>query len=167
MRFIVDHDLHIHSQLSACSSDPEQSTQAILNYAKENGFTHICLTDHFWDEKLPGASDWYKPQNFEHICQALPLPQAEGIRFSFGAETDMDKFFTIGTARETFDRFDFVIIPTTHLHMGGFTIDAEADEQERQRLFIRRLDALLDADIPFHKVGIAHLTCPLILRGNL
>ena len=74
MKFIVDHDLHIHSQLSSCSSDPRQTKERILQYAKENGLKKICLTDHFWDSKVPGASFWYKPQDFAHIEQSLPLP---------------------------------------------------------------------------------------------
>ena len=36
MSFSIDHDYHIHSVLSACSNDPEQSTQNILQYALDN-----------------------------------------------------------------------------------------------------------------------------------
>ena len=48
MKFSYDHDLHIHSKISSCSSDPEQTNEAILAYAKKNGLTTICLTDHYW-----------------------------------------------------------------------------------------------------------------------
>ncbi len=164
MRYTVDHDFHIHSKLSSCSNDPEQTTDRILEYAKENGLKQICLTDHFWDGKVDGVSNWYRPQNLEHISQALPLPQCDGIKFMFGAETEMDKFTTVGTAKETFEKFDFVIIPTTHLHMRGFTI-SETDAQTpegRANVWISRLEALLDMDLPFHKIGIAHLACGLI-----
>lgn len=164
MRYIADHDLHIHSQLSSCSSDPDQTPQALLRYAQENGLKHICLTDHFWDPLVPGASDWYKPQDLDHITQSLPLPQAEGIRFDFGAETDMDQYGTIGIDRKTLDRLDFLIIPTTHLHMGGFTIDRNAGTEERAKAWVKRFGILLDAGLPFHKIGIAHLTCELIHR---
>lgn len=34
MRYIYNHDLHIHSQLSLCSSDPEQNNERIVQYAK-------------------------------------------------------------------------------------------------------------------------------------
>lgn len=50
MKFKVDHDLHIHSHLSSCSRDPEQTPERILQYAKENGFKTVCLTDHYWDK---------------------------------------------------------------------------------------------------------------------
>ena len=39
MRYIVDHDLHIHSFGSMCSKDPEQTPQRILQYAQETGLT--------------------------------------------------------------------------------------------------------------------------------
>jgi len=167
MSRFYDHDLHIHSELSLCSGDPEQTPERILAYAKENGLRTICLTDHHWNENVPGASSWYQKQDTAHIRQALPLPQAEGVRFLFGCETDMDQFHTVGLAREHFDQFDFVIIPTTHLHMKGFTIpraDAESEGHTalRARLWVERLDALLGMDLPFRKIGVAHLACGLM-----
>ena len=164
MRYTFDHDFHIHSGLSLCSNDPEQNAENILNYAKEKGLKKIVLTDHFWDETVPGASDWYKKQDFNHIKAALPLPQTDGIEFLFGAETDFDKFCTVGVAKENLDRFSFIIIPTTHMHMKGFTISNEdaASSEARARLWVSRLDNLLSMDLPFHKIGIAHLACSLI-----
>ena len=167
MRYVYDNDLHIHSQLSKCSGDPEQTTERILAYAQENGLKTICLTDHHWDETVPGASQWYQSQDYAWIAQAKPLPQAEGIRFLYGCETDMDRFMTLGVAREHFDRFDFVVIPTTHLHMMGFTLTPEDGTVEgRAKLWVKRLDALLAMDLPFHKIGIAHMTCPLIDKSS-
>lgn len=164
MRFLYDHDFHIHSELSSCSRDPEQSPERILAYAKENGLKKIVITDHFWDDRVPGASNWYKPQNYDHISASLPLPQADGLEFLFGCETDFDKFCTVGVAKETLDKFAFIIIPTTHMHMVDFTISREHAEsnEARARLWVSRLDALLSMDLPFHKIGIAHLACSLI-----
>ena len=105
MRYVYDNDLHIHSGLSSCSGDPEQTPERILEYAKSYGLKTVCLTDHFWDETVDGASEWYKPQNFAWISQANPLPEADGIQFLFGCETDFDRFMTVGLAKEHFDRF--------------------------------------------------------------
>lgn len=164
MKMKFDHDYHIHSELSECSSDPRQSTENILKYAKENGLKRICLTDHFWDEDVPGASDWYKAQNLAHISRAKPLPDDSSVEFLFGCETDMDKFFTVGMSDKCYDNFDFVIIPTTHLHMTGFTITPQdkADNERIAELWVKRLDRLLDMPLPFHKIGIAHLACSLL-----
>ncbi|MBQ7387073.1 MAG: hypothetical protein IJW03_02790 [Clostridia bacterium] len=164
MKFIIDHDYHIHSELSECSSDPLQTPLRMLEYAKRAGLTDICITDHFWDECIPGATDWYKAQNLTHVKQSLPLPTAEGINFRFGAETEMDKFFKVGMSLPCFDNFEFVIIPTTHMHMRGFVIsdkDAESNLR-RAELWVERLDKLLDMPLPFHKIGIAHLACSLM-----
>ena len=163
--FPIDHDLHIHTLLSSCSNDPEQTTDRILRYAKENGFRQVAVTDHFWDAKIEGVSDWYRPQDFAHIAGSLPLLKADGVRFLFGCEAEMDKDFRLGIARETFERFDFVVIPTTHLHMKGFTISPEDDTiPRRAAVYVDRFEKLLSMDLPFRKVGIAHLTCPLIAK---
>ena len=166
MKYKFDHDYHIHSHLSLCSGDPDQNNERILQYAKDNGFERICLTDHFWDAKIPGAPGWYRQQDLGHIKQAKPLPSDDKVEFLFGCETEYDRNCTVATAKETFDEFDFIIIPTTHLHMVGLTItedDANAPDtnQRRARLWVRRMDALLAQDLPFRKIGIAHLACGL------
>jgi histidinol phosphatase-like PHP family hydrolase len=167
-RFSFDHDLHIHSHLSAFSSDPEQSTQRILRYAIDEGLSMICVTDHYWDSAIFCPSFWYAPQNYEHVAESLPLPQSPDVRFLFGCETEMDSDFEIGIPLSRFDDFDFVIIPTTHLHMTGHVITEKdaASLESRARLWVERLDALLDKPLPFHKIGIAHLACRLIAPSS-
>ena len=162
MQYVIDHDLHIHTKLSSCSRHPLQTPGAILDYARANGLKTVCVTDHYWDESIPGASDWYAPQNTAHIRQSLPLPRAEGISFLYGCETELRRDLTLGVSAERFAAFDFVIIPTTHLHMTDFTVDGTETAAERAALWIRRLDAVLDMPLPFHKVGIAHPVCGLI-----
>lgn len=162
MKFKIDHDYHIHSYLSKCSKDPEQNFERILRYAGENGYAEICLTDHYWDSSVECRSPFYATQNFEHVNRANPLPRADGIKFFFGCETDMDMSFNIGIPRERYADFDFIVVPTTHMHMSGFTIsheDAESNEG-RARVWVERLRAVLASDLPFEKVGIAHLACP-------
>lgn len=164
MNFKVDHDLHIHTHLSLCSNDPEQNVAAICEYAVSCGLSTVCITDHFWDSTVPGASGWYSVQDMAHISASLPLPSPEGVRVLFGCETDMDRFMTVGVGRETFDSFDFVLVPTTHLHMTDFTLTREdaSSLERRAELWVSRFDALLKAELPFEKVGIAHLTCGLL-----
>ena len=164
MKFKFDHDYHIHSWLSSCSRDPNQTAERILEYAKEKGLKQVCVTDHYWDAAVEGASGWYKPQNFEHISRIKPLPLDDGIEFLFGCEGEMDKFLTLGIPKERYEDFDFIIIPTTHLHMKGFTISDEDGESNERRaeLWVQRLSAVLNMALPFHKVGIAHPVCSLM-----
>ncbi len=163
MNYIIDHDFHIHSQLSLCSSDPAQNTDAILQYAKKNNFKHICLTDHYWDERISCPSNWYAEQNTEHIKKALPLPQDEKVKFHFGCETEMDKEYNIAISNEMIEKLEFVIIPTTHLHMMGLTLCEKDDSIDgRRKVYLKRFEKLLEKNLPFNKIGIAHLTCSLI-----
>ena len=166
MRYQLDHDLHLHSQLSLCSNDPAQTPEALLRYAQKNGLSTICLTDHYWDAAVPGAEhfDFYRRQDFDHVARSKPLPQAEGVRFLFGCETDLDQYGTLGIPPARFDDFDFIIIPTTHLHMGGFTLRGDETTEERAALWCSRLDRVLAMDLPFEKIGIAHLTCSLLSK---
>lgn len=163
MRYIADHDFHIHSKLSLCSDDPQQTKEAMLQYAKDNGFRKIVVTDHFWDKSIPNIPEWYTIQDYDRVSRSLPLPQLPGIDFKFGCETDIDANGVLGIARETFDKFDFVIIPITHMHMPGLE---NKTNKERRELYISRFRGLFDLDIPFKKVGMAHLTCPLLAGYN-
>ncbi len=166
MKYQIDHDLHIHSNLSLCSNDPTQTPERILEYAKLNKLKKICVTNHFWDSAVDGASNWYKIQDLNRISSELPLPQAEGIEFLFGCETDLSKELILGISKETVEKLDFIIIPTTHLHMNGFTIEEDVTVAKRAELYVNRLDWLLSQDLPFHKIGIAHLACSLMLPGG-
>ena len=129
MTYQIDHDLHIHSTLSPCCKVDTQTPERILQYARESDLHTICLTDHFWDSAVPGASKWYAPLHFEHLAKAKPLPQAEGIRFLFGCETDMDADLNLGISREKLALFDFIIIATTHMHF-SFTLKPEDADSE-------------------------------------
>ncbi len=163
MKYVADNDLHIHSKVSLCSNDPLQTTERILQYAEQNNLKTVCLTDHFWDSKVEGASQWYAVQDYQHISSLLPLPQKENIRFLFGCETELDKNFNLGISRESFDKFDFIVIPTTHFHMVGFTVEETVKTPiDKAKMWLKRLNKVLEMDLPFHKIGIAHLTCGLI-----
>ena len=167
MRYIVDHDFHIHSTVSPCCHDENQTPEAILDYAKKNNFTKICLTNHLWDESVVSEAEWHEKQRFSCLKSVLPLPQAEGISFLFGAEADMDYNFVLGVSPETFAQLDFVAIPTTHMHLTGNTVRKKIEScEEAAQIWLDRLMQLLKKDLPWRKIGIAHLTCGHILKGQ-
>lgn len=163
MRYKIDHDLHIHTHLSICSGNPEQNTQNILKYAEQNGFSTICITDHYWDKAVPGATGFYDEQDFDHIAKSKPLPSSEGIRFLFGCETDMNHDLTIGVPPERYQDFDFIIVPINHFHFHPHTLPAEAlgNSEETAKYWVKKFEGVLGSDLPLHKVGLAHLTCSL------
>ena len=165
MSFPIDHDLHCHTLLSECSSDPMQSVSAILDHARAHGYTLQCVTDHLWDRAVPGASDWYAPQDIAHVSRSLPLPADDRVRLLFGCETEYCGGDKLGLSPENYDKFDFIVIPPNHFHMKGFvrpeTVDSEA---KAAALLVERLEQLAELDLPWRKVGIAHMTCPLTFR---
>ncbi len=163
-KFIVDHDLHMHSQISNCSKDPEQTTENLLKYAEKNGLNTICLTDHYYDPNAGSDFVWHHTQTFENVTKSLPLPQKEGIKFMFGCETDLDMNYVFGVTEDKLDKFEFILASTTHMHINGYTVRGDESPAERAILWIKRLEHVLNMDLPFYKIGISHLTttkiCP-------
>lgn len=61
----------------------------------------------------------------------------------------MDKYFNLGISSEMLKKLDFIIIPTTHLHMTDFTMDACDSALERRAvLYVQRFHKLLQKDLP-------------------
>lgn len=81
----------------------------------------------------------------------------------------MDRNMRIGISRECIDKFDFVIVSTTHLHMCGFTITEEdyySSLERHKQIYLDRIECLLDQSFPFEKMGIGHLTRNFIAMVN-
>lgn len=163
MSFPIDHDLHCHTQLSLCSNDPAQTPQSILAFAKAHGYTVQCITDHLWDSLVPGPNGFYSTQNIEHVNRNLPLPKDEQVRMVFGCETEYCGGGKLGLDPSNYGVFDFIVIPPNHYHMSGLVHSEGYDtEEKRAGLLVERLEELTRMELPWHKVGIAHMTCSLI-----
>lgn len=162
MKFTFDHDYHIHSYLSPCAADKNQTPLAILEKAKRLGQKRICLTDHIIDPDT-GFRPLFNP-DYECLKKALPLPKDKDVEFLFGCETDMTWNGQIGVAREKFDLFDMILIATTHMHIVGGSVEEFqiTSNQKRAETWTSQLELLLSMDLPFSKIGLPHLACPLI-----
>lgn len=169
MKYIIDHDFHIHTHLSLCSKDEKQNSSAILNYAKNNGLKSVCITDHYWDREVPcntAVNYWYDQQDFNHISEILPLPKDESVKFLFGCEADMDSDNRIGLPPSRFNDFDFIVVATTHFHhMAGGEWEDMSNSAIANR-WIKRMYAVLDSNLPLNKVGIAHPSCSLLNKKS-
>ena len=169
MRYQIDNDLHIHTHLSICSKDEGQTPAAILRHEKARGMKRICITDHYWDAAVPCDTKvnwWYEKQNYDYIAQSLPMPEDPEVEVLFGCEGDMDSQRRVGVPPQRYDDFGFIIVSTTHFnHQTGPDFENRTPQSDAAQ-WVQRLDALLNTDLPFKKVGIAHLACTLICGGT-
>ena len=165
MRYVADHDFHIHSTVSRCCKDPLQTPERILQYAKENNYRKICLTNHFWDERVKSEAEWIEEHGYRYLTSVLPLPEAEGIDFLFGAEIDMDYNGILGISPEALNELDFVTVATTHMHLAGNTVREKiSTPEEAAEIWLDKIKNLLSMPLPFHKMGIAHMTTGHIMK---
>lgn len=165
MKYKADHDFHIHSTVSGCCKDPLQTPQRILQYAKENGFTKVCLTNHLWDENVKSEAHWIDIHSFRYLTSVLPLPQDENVRFLFGAEVDIDYNGILGISEERLEKLDFIAVATTHMHLDGSTVrERLKTPREGAEIWLEKINNLLSYDLPRNKVGIAHMTCGHIMQ---
>lgn len=166
MKYIIDHDYHIHSYLSPCAGHPpEQNAQNILAYGKSMGMKDLVITDHFWDLEnvVTTEKNWFRNCGYSYIKGILPFLQDQGCKMRLGCETDMDLSFNVGVSENLYDKLDFIIVATGHLHAPGWTVGEERQTvAERAAYYMERNFKLLDMNMPFHKVGLAHFTCEFI-----
>lgn len=139
----ITHDFHIHTKLSSCAPDDSGSLQAYLAHAKRLGLKKLGFSDHYWDEKIPadflslndnvtantipGAPatyDFYTVQNTPHIWQLkneidqLTDEEKGDIQIYFGCEAEYDPFHRdLAVTDETAEKFDFIVVATSHTHM--------------------------------------------------
>lgn len=163
---IVEHDAHVHTTLSACCSDPLATPANILARAAEAGLKTIGFADHLWDSAVPGASDWYRPQDLAHVLQIrrqIPT-DTHGVRVLVGCETEYCGGGKVGISPEAARQLDFVLIPFSHTHMKGFVVPESMTVDDLPRLLVQRFREVLDLGIA---TGIAHPFMPLAFMEHL
>ncbi len=121
MTSLFDVDLHVHTQLSGCCSDPRQTVAEIARRAAQLGLRTIGLADHVWDNPAWETTDWYRPQN---VARLLPVRAqiaalAPDVRFLLGCEAEYAGDGRLGITAERAAELDFVLLACSHLHMDG------------------------------------------------
>jgi HisJ family histidinol phosphate phosphatase len=157
----VLHDIHIHTHLSSCCMDNDATAENIIKIAHEKGYKTIGFADHVWDNPAFAPSEWYRPQNLEHILkikQEIPK-DTNGIKVLVGCETEYCGNGIIGLSREAASQLDFVLVPMSHTHQRGFVIPDKAYTNiEIAKLMVDYFKGVLNLDIA---TGIAHPFAPL------
>jgi len=138
----ITHDIHTHSTLSHCCYDPEASIANYVRRAAELGHKVFGISNHIWDEKVPGASRWYKNQTISYGLEARDSVPADtcGMKVLIGVETE---YFaasdTLGMLAETAKQFDYVLVPHSHIHMRGDVMPDTADVAALKEIFRERI----------------------------
>lgn len=116
----ITHDFHIHTSLSLCAKETA-TLEHYITKAKELGLKKIGIANHMWDPAVPGATNWYKKQTFEHINKIrdeLANMDTQGIKVYIGCETDY--YFEgrrIALSEDVAEQLDFVLAPNSHTHI--------------------------------------------------
>lgn len=161
-KIIVDHDIHVHTFLSSCSSDPEAVPKLMLAEAARCGLKTVGFADHLWDAAVPGASEWYRPQDFTHISQirAQMPTDTRGIRVLCGCETEYVGNGVVGISPAVAEQLDFVLVPMSHFHMEGFVRPAEINRPHQiAALMVQRFAEVIELEVT---TGIAHPFLPCV-----
>ena len=121
-------DFHTHTNLSSCAP-AETTVQSMLDVmcGRPDGLRAIGISNHLWDSDVPGASDWYKPQNVPHVLQIreqLKNADTHGAVVRVGAEVEFTAECKVAVTYEHAKLFDYLLITANHTHMKGLIIPA-------------------------------------------
>jgi histidinol phosphatase-like PHP family hydrolase len=162
---LIDHDMHVHTLLSACSSDIKNIPENILKRAAEVGLKTIGFADHMWDSSIRGASSWYVPQDMNHIMQIKDMIPEDtyGVKVLIGCETEYCGDGKVGISQEAAEKLDFLLVPISHVHMKGFVLPLWVDNyKDIARIMVHRFKEVLELDlITATTVGIPHPFLPV------
>lgn len=159
----VARDMHTHTNLSACA-DPATTLALLAEAAVNLEIETLGVSNHLWDNKVPGASEWYAPQDAEHVLKIRgEVPGVKAPRILVGCEAEYIGNGVLALLPENAVKFAYILVPFTHFHMKNFVVPAGITEpREIAALMLRRgLEILahptMNCGVP---AGFAHPFCP-------
>ena len=109
----LDHDLHVHTYLSACCDQKERQTpSAILSLAEEMGVKTIGFADHLWANPEIAPSGWYRCQDELQVSKrrADLVAVSTNVRVLVGCEAETIAPGRFGMTRQFADQLDFAAV---------------------------------------------------------
>jgi len=116
----INHDLHVHTYLSACCGDKEnQIPEKILVVAEELGLDTIGFSDHIWTNPQVEPSGWYLPQDERQIIRLRSdlASLSSPVRVLVGCEADTIAPGKFSITQEFASSLDYVGLSCSHFHM--------------------------------------------------
>jgi len=129
----LNHDLHVHSCLSACCEDKENQTPAaILSLAEDMGVRTIGFADHVWTNPNLSPNCWYRPQGENQIVNIRRqlASVSTTVRVLIGCEAETIAPGQFGITPEFAQELDFVLLACSHFHMKDFVEQPESDSPQ-------------------------------------
>lgn len=162
----ITHDLHIHTALSLCA-ERGATAEGYVKLAKQIGLTKIGFSDHYWDERLAGANEFYAPQNTAHIDELraeLPALRGQGVDILFGCETEYDPYHHgVAITEEVAERMDFILVPNSHTHM-MMPKDLYEPYEKHADFMVNAYQEIIDSPVSRYITSMAHpfeaVCCP-------
>ena len=161
----ITHDLHIHTNLSVCAK-PGATFDMYVETAKNEGLNVLGFADHLWDDTYEHrCRGFYKKQNVEHVLSLKEqLRPVDGIGIYLGCEAEYDPLrHGVALSPENAEKFDFVIVPTSHTHMVMSKELYEPMEKHKEFMLEAWRD-VLECEVAKYVTAMAHpfqpVCCP-------
>jgi len=126
----VNHDIHVHTYLSACCPDKAgQRPENILRVAEQMALATVGFADHMWLNHDIEPNDWYGPQDENQIVRLREdlSSVSTDLRVLVGCEAEMIAPGKFGVTSKFADNLDFVLLSCSHFHMKGFVAQPRSD----------------------------------------
>lgn len=162
----VKHDFHIHTGLSLCA----ERTVTLADYieqAKKQGLNKIGISNHFWDKAIPGANEFYVPQDYDHVASLRPEIEAAdvpGLRVYFGCECEYDPWrHGVACTEEVAEKFEYMLVPNSHTHM-MMPKEYYHPYEKHAEFMLQAYEDILDCPVSRYVTAMAHpfeaVACP-------
>lgn len=161
----ITSDIHIHTNLSSCAQ-PDALLERYVENAPKDGINVLGFANHLWDsDRIDGVSKWYSPQNLEHVLklkEELPASrEINGIKLLFGCETEFTWEGKLCLAEESFENFDYVLVPHSHTHMEVVVPRSQiADSKMHAKFLMDSFMRLVEHPLAHRITAVAHPFVP-------
>jgi HisJ family histidinol phosphate phosphatase len=158
----IDHDFHIHTVLSACCSDANQTVENISRVARELGLKKIGFSDHTWENPMLVPSAWYQPQGGSRIIELAHEAKRyadDDLEILVGCEVETIAPGKFSISEKFAADLDYVMLATDHFHMKDLVLQPA---NYTPQVFADHMIEMLQAGIrcPFVDI-LAHVFMPM------
>ena len=161
----ITHDLHIHTNLSVCAKSGA-TFEMYVETARAEGLSTIGFADHLWDDTFEHVCrGFYKIQNVDRVLRLKDeLRPVDGLDILLGCEAEYDPIrHGVALSVENAEKFDFVIVPTSHTHM-VMPKDLYEPMEKHKEFMMQAWRDVLNCEVSRYVTAMAHpfqpVCCP-------